>query len=155
MTAPLPTTADAPVLAALPPQEAAALLDRGSHRQTALHPVQTTALMAACVSAMHRLAASEPLHSEQQKHGVTQPCSRLEAAGATECEDPQGSTAQLGKAAMSHAALTSERCRAALPELLPHSDLVHELPSHVAALLQAASDSQVHICPLILSPSST
>ena len=152
MTAPLPTSADASVLAALPPQEAAALLDRGSHCQTALHPAQTAALIAACISAKHQVAASERAYSRQQEHRSTQPCSQVKPAEATERDDAEGSTAQLGKAVMSHAALTSERCRAALPELLPHSnkesDLVHELPSCVAALLQAASDLQVQISVL-------
>lgn len=151
MTAPLPTLADAPDLAALPPQEAAALLDRDSQCQAGLAPAQTTSLIAACMAARQQVAASEPVQGQQQKQESTRPHTIRSPAG-----DRKGNTAQLGKAVMLHAALTSAKCRAAMPEHLPSSskdcDPFHDIPFCMAALLQAANESQVQtLCPQLLS----
>ena len=143
MTAPLPTVADAPQFAALPPQEVAALLDRDSQCQAGLGPEQTTSLIAACMSARHQVAASKPVHSQQQQQESIRPHTTQSPA-----EDRQGSAAQLGKAVMLHAALTSAKCRTALPEPSPcfdrEPDPFHNVPSSMAALLQAATEAQVH-----------
>ena len=114
-----------------------------------LDPVHNTSLIAACLSAMQQLDASEPEAIQQQRHRSIGPCS----------EDVFGedtgravylmskSKAQLGRAVMLHAALTSQKCQAALPEHLPHPeaecDLIHELPPCVEALLHTTSESQV------------
>ncbi len=147
LTAPLPTVADAPVLAALPPQEAAALLDRDSQHQAVQSLAQTTRLIAACISAMQQAGACEPVQSQQQKQESNRPCSKVNPAKALGDDSREGSTAQLGKAVMLHAALTSSKCRAALGEqsrpVNLEADTVKELPSCVTALLQAASQSQV------------
>ena len=147
MTASLPTVADAPVLAALPPQEAAALLDRDSQYQAGQSPAQTTPLIAACMSAMQQVAAGEPEQSQQRQQDSTRLCSNANSGDISGDDDSEGSTAQLGKAVMLHAAMTSTKCRAALseqsPPLIPEADAVKELPSCITALLQAASQSQV------------
>lgn len=145
LTASLPTVADAPVLAALPPQEAAALLDRDSQCQSGQSPAQTTCLIAACMLAMQQVAASGPVQSQRQESN--RPCSKADSAEALGDDSREGSAAQLGKAVMLHAALTLTKCRAALGEQMPplnlEADTAKELPSCITALLQAASQSQV------------
>ena len=152
LTAPLPTLADAPVLASLPPQEARALLNRTiSHTQPILNPAQCTNLVAACMSSLQELATAEMIEGrgiDSQEHNKGEQSSRL-----TYPENPsyegEGIFAPLSRAIMLHAVLTSERCHAMLPAQLPNvdPDTFCELPSCVTSLLQAASQSQVNAPP--------
>lgn len=150
LTAPLPTVADAPVLASLPPQEARALLDRTiSHSQPILNPTQCTNVVAACMSSLRELAIAEMTENrkiDSQEHNKGEQSSRATFPEDSDGYEAEGSFAPLSRAIMLHAALTSERCHAMLPAQFSDvdPDSFCELPSCVTSLLQAASQLQVH-----------